>query len=149
MKIILIKDVENLGNAGDIKEVKSGHARNFLIPNKLAIQFTEGKLKSLNQKIAEEERKINRDVKNISKVLKQIAELTFEATVKTGEDDKVFGSITKQDLVDFLGENGISLDKKNLDLVSPIKTIGEHSVPVVFTADLKGELKVICSKEII
>lgn len=147
MKIILIKDVENLGSVGDIKEVKSGYARNFLIPNKLATQFTEGKLSSLNQEIAEEERKINRDAKNISKILKQIDGLTFETTMKTGEDDKVFGSITKQDLVDFLSENGVNLDKRNIDLVSPIKNLGEHNIPVVFSSELKGELKVICSKE--
>jgi len=147
MKVILKEDVHNLGQQGDIVEVKAGYARNYLMPQKLAILFTKQQKKSIEEAQRVEERKLEREKSQLESVLKQIEELSLSLKMQSEEDNKLFGSVTKLDIVKLLEENGITIDKKYVDLSSPIKTLGEHKVDIVFTKEMSGSFTLTVEKE--
>ena len=147
MKIILTKDVNNLGSVGDVVTVKSGYARNFLFPNKLAILFSEKQHNAVKVASQLEERKLERKKDDLIEVIGQIKVLELSMKMKSEDGEKLFGSVTKQDLSDLLKENGIEVDKKFINLDNPIKTLGNHEVEVVFTKDVSGSFSILIEKE--
>ena len=116
MKVILKEDVQNLGQQGDVVEVKAGYARNYLMPKRLAILFTEQQQKSIEEAQKVELRKLEREKDQIDSVLKDIKALSLSLKMKSEEDNKLFGSVTKLDIVNLLEENGVKIDKKYIDL---------------------------------
>tara|TARA_A100000164_G_scaffold63747_1_gene52467 strand:+ start:1003 stop:1449 length:447 start_codon:yes stop_codon:yes gene_type:complete len=147
MKVILKEDVQNLGQQGDVVEVKAGYARNYLMPKRLAILFTEQQQKSIEEAQKVELRKLEREKDQIDSVLKDIKALSLSLKMKSEEDNKLFGSVTKLDIVNLLEENGVKIDKKYINLASPIKTLGEHTVNVSFTKDMSESFTVLVEKE--
>ena len=147
MKVILKEDVQNLGQQGDVVEVKSGYARNYLMPQKLAILFTKQQKKSIDEAHRVEERKLEREKDQLESVLKQVEDLNLSLKMQSEEDSKLFGSVTKLDIVKLLEENGVTIDKKYVDLSSPIKTLGEHKVNVVFTKEMSASFTLTVEKE--
>ena len=147
MKVILKEDVQNLGQQGDVVEVKPGFARNYLMPQKLAILFTKQQKKSIEEAQIVEKRKLEREKDQLESVLKQVEDLNLSLKMKSEEDNKLFGSVTKLDIVKLLEENGITIDKKYIDLSSPIKTLGEHKVNIVFTKEMSGSFTLAVEKE--
>ena len=147
MKVILKEDVQNLGQQGDVVEVKSGYARNYLMPQKLAILFTRQQKKSIEEAQRVEERKLEREKDQLEFVLKQVEDLSLSLKMQSEEDSKLFGSVTKLDVVKLLEENGITIDKKYVDLSSPIKTLGEHKVNIVFTKEMSASFTLTVEKE--
>ena len=147
MKVILKEDVQNLGQQGDVVEVKHGYARNYLMPQKLAILFTKQQKKSIEEAQIVEKRKLEREKDQLESVLKQVEDLNLSLKMQSEEDDKLFGSVTKLDIVKLLEENGITIDKKYIDLSSPIKTLGEHKVNIVFTKEMSGSFTLAVEKE--
>ena len=147
MKVILKEDVQNLGQQGDVVEVKSGYARNYLMPQKLAILFTKQQKKSIEEAQRVEERKLEREKDQLESVLKQVENLSLSLKMQSEEDSKLFGSVTKLDIVKLLEENGITVDKKYVDLSSPIKTLGEHKVNIVFTEEMSASFTLTVEKE--
>ena len=147
MKIILTKDVNNLGAVGDVVTVKSGYARNFLFPNRLAILFSEKQHNAVKVASQLEERKLERKKDDLIEVIDQIKALELSMKMKSEDGEKLFGSVTKQDLSDLLNENGIEVDKKFINLDNPIKTLGNHEVEVVFTKDVSGSFSILIEKE--
>ena len=147
MKVILKEDVQNLGQQGDVVEVKSGYARNYLMPQKLAILFTKQQKKSIDEAHRVEERKLEREMDQLESVLKQVEDLNLSLKMQSEEDSKLFGSVTKLDIVKLLEENGITIDKKYVDLSSPIKTLGEHKVNIVFTKEMSASFTLTVEKE--
>ena len=147
MKVILKEDVQNLGQQGDVVEVKSGYARNYLMPQKLAILFTKQQKKSIEEAQRVEERKLEREKGQLESVLKQVEDLSLSIKMQSEEDSKLFGSVTKLDIVKLLEENGITIDKKYVDLSSPIKTLGEHKVNIVFTKEMSASFTLTVEKE--
>ena len=147
MKVILKEDVQNLGQQGDVVEVKPGYARNYLMPQKLAILFTKQQKKSIEEAQIVEKRKLEREKDQLESVLKQVEDLNLSLKMQSEEDDKLFGSVTKLDIVKLLEENGITIDKKYIDLSSPIKTLGEHKVNIVFTKEISGCFTLAVEKE--
>ena len=147
MKVILKEDVQNLGQQGDVVEVKSGYARNYLMPQKLAILFTKQQKKSIEETQRVEERKLEREKDQLESVLKQVEDLSLSLKMQSEEDSKLFGSVTKLDIVKLLEENGITIDKKYVDLSSPIKTLGEHKVNIVFTKEMSASFTLTVEKE--
>ena len=147
MKVILKEDVQNLGQQGDVVEVKSGYARNYLMPQKLAILFTKQQKKSIEEAQIVEKRKLEREKDQLESVLKKVEDLNLSLKMQSEEDDKLFGSVTKLDIVKLLEENGITIDKKYIDLSSPIKTLGEHKVNIVFTKEISGSFTLAVEKE--
>ena len=147
MKVILKEDVQNLGQQGDVVEVKSGYARNYLMPQKLAILFTRQQKKSIEEAQRVEERKLEREKDQLESVLKQVEDLSLSLKMQSEEDSKLFGSVTKLDVVKLLEENGITIDKKYIDLSSPIKTLGEHKVNIMFTKEMSASFTLTVEKE--
>ena len=147
MKVILKEDVQNLGQQGDVVEVKPGFARNYLMPQKLAILFTKQQKKSIEEAQIVEKRKLEREKDQLESVLKQVEDLNLSLKMQSEEDNKLFGSVTKLYIVKLLEENGITIDKKYIDLTSPIKTLGEHKVSIVFTKEMSGSFTLAVEKE--
>lgn len=147
MKLILIQDVDNVGNEGDIVDVKPGFGRNFLIPQKLAITFSKSQLKHVEEKRNQEDRKIERQKDVLVDLLDKVSDLNITVKMKSEDGEKLFGSITKLDIEKLLLEKDIVFDKKYIDLSSPIKTLGEHEVHVKFSNDISGSFKLTIEKE--
>lgn len=147
MKVILKEDVHNLGQQGDVVEVKAGYARNYLMPQKLAILFTKQQKKSIEEAQRVEDRKLEREEGQLESVLKQVEALSLSLKMQSEEDSKLFGSVTKLDIVKLLEGNGITIDKKYIDLSSPIKTLGEHKVNIVFNKEMSSSFMLTIEKE--
>ena len=147
MKLILTQDVDNVGNEGDVVDVKPGFGRNFLIPQKLAITFSKSQLKQVEEKRSQEDRKIDRQKDVLLDLLSKVADL--DITIKMNSEDgvKLFGSVTKLDIEKLLIANNIVFDKKYIDLSAPIKTLGEHEINVKFSNDIAGSFKLTIEKE--
>ncbi len=147
MKIILTKDIENLGNEGDVINVKSGFARNFLLPKGLAINFSSHQLTKIENQLKQQERKIEREKESLSDILNQISGLEVSIKAKSEDNERLFGSVTKADIEQLLLERNIQIDKKYMDLKSPLKTLGLHEVEVKFNSELSGSFKINIEKE--
>ena len=147
MKLILTKDVDNVGNEGDIVDVKPGFGRNFLIPQKLAVIFSKSQLKQVEEKRSREDRKIERQKDILVDLLDKVSDLNITITMKSEDGEKLFGSVTKLDIEKLLLEKDIVFDKKYIDLSSSIKTLGEHEVHVKFSNDISGSFKLTIEKE--
>ncbi|MEC7918764.1 MAG: 50S ribosomal protein L9 [Candidatus Neomarinimicrobiota bacterium] len=147
MKLILKKDVENVGNEGDVVDVKPGFGRNFLIPQKLAITFSKSQLKRIEEKRIQEDRKIEKQKDVLLDLLEKVSELDIAIKMKSEDGKKLFGSVTKIDIEKLLVEKDIIFDKKYIDLPSPIKTLGEHDINVKFSSDISGSFKLVIEKE--
>ncbi|MEO7082744.1 MAG: 50S ribosomal protein L9 [Gemmatimonadaceae bacterium] len=142
MEIILRQGVENLGKPGDVVKVKSGYARNYLLPHGLAYEATPGNLKRIQQErdrldAAENERRAA--ASTIAERLEQVS-LTFSARV--GDEGKLFGSVTSTDIATQLEAQGFHIEKRQIDLHEPIKALGVYRVPIRLHADVKPEVRV-------
>ena len=144
MQVILKKDVQNLGEAGDLVNVKDGYARNFLIPQNAAEIATEGALKNREQNLARikaKQEKLHKEALELAEKIEKFAELKLSA--KAGESGKLFGTITTKKLTEELkAQSGIEVDRKNVSLNAPINKIGEYSMLIKLTSKVKTELKV-------
>lgn len=147
MKVILMKDIENLGNEGDIISVKPGFARNFLLPKGLAINFSSHQLTKIENQLKQQERKIEREKESLSDILNQISGLEVSIKAKSEDNERLFGSVTKTDIEQLLLEHNIQINKKYIDLKSPLKTLGLHEVEVKFNSELSGSFKINIEKE--
>jgi large subunit ribosomal protein L9 len=147
MKVLLIKDVYNLGRAGDVKRVADGYARNFLIPQKMAVIASAGALRQIEkiQAAAAKQRELlNEEMSGLAEQLKGL-ELTFKA--KMGETGKLYGSITQQMIMDAVNEKlNTNLDRHLLES-QPLREAGEHMVRIRLTFDLIPEVKVIVESD--
>lgn len=142
MDVILTKDVENLGTAGEIVRVKPGYGRNFLIPRGMALLATRGNMaqhEHHKRSIQREQEKIRAEYEKLAERLKGTS---VSIARKAGKDDKLFGSVGVRDIVEALEAQHIALDRKLIQLPEPIRTVGTHEVAVRFTADVSVSLKV-------
>lgn len=143
MKVLLLKDVYKLGNAGDVKRVAGGYARNYLIPQGLAVLATPKAIEqseSLRQVALEERARLNTELASTAEV---IHDLMLYFPVRASEQGRLYGSITHQNIADaVMAEKGIRIDRRTL-MHPPIKDLGVYAVPVRLTADLVPNLKVV------
>jgi len=128
MKIILKLDIKYLGIKNDIIDVKSGYARNYLIPKKMAIVATLSNIKNIKENIKHSKDRDVRIYENAQKIIDKINKINLKIFIKKSEKDKIFGSVTIVQILDALKSYDISLNKKNIVLNDPIKTIGFHKV---------------------
>ncbi|KAB2824836.1 MAG: 50S ribosomal protein L9 [Candidatus Dadabacteria bacterium] len=142
MKVIFISDVESIGRQGEIKDVKEGLARNYLLPKKLAITATPGNLKIWEQKSVALKKKEDKVKGEAEKFASKLNGLEIKIPVKVGEEEKIFGSVTSQSISDALGELGYEVSKKQIDLESPIKTLGKHEVTLKVHHDVSAVISV-------
>jgi large subunit ribosomal protein L9 len=142
MKVILRESDKKLGNEGDVIEVKAGFARNYLFPRNLAVKADASHMKRL-----EHDRKVlsDRNEKHL-KQARQLAEKVGKASctisVQVGEEEKIFGSVTTMDIAEALAKEGLEIDKKDIHLDEPIKSIGVFTVPVKLAPEVEASLKV-------
>tara|TARA_B100001175_G_scaffold143746_1_gene122067 strand:- start:45 stop:491 length:447 start_codon:yes stop_codon:yes gene_type:complete len=147
MKIILLQTYENLGQIGEIVNVKSGYARNFLIPNKIASIATDDNIQYYNKWIENQKIKEAKNRKNLELLSNQLDKLTLKFELKAGENDKLFGSVTSQMISDELDKKGYSIDKKEIILDESLKEIGNHFVHIHLDESLKPKIKVKIAAE--
>jgi large subunit ribosomal protein L9 len=147
MKIILLQTYETLGQIGEIVNVKAGYARNFLIPNKIASIATDDNIQYYNKWIENQKIKEAKNRKNMELLSNQLDKLTLKFEVKTGENDKLFGSVTSQMISDKLEKKGYSIDKKEIILEDSLKEIGNHFVYIHLDENLKPKIKVKITAE--
>jgi len=146
-EVILRQKVKKLGNQGDTIRVKTGYARNYLIPQGLAVVATPGNLqmiKAQKQQAEIHQRKALDDANRMSKKLKK---LSLTASVQVGEEDRIFGSVTAMTISNLLKEQGYKIEKKDILLDEPIKALGLYSVPVKLQGDIQVEVKIYVIKE--
>ncbi len=147
MKVILLQDVEKLGKKFEVKEVKEGYARNFLIPNKLAKPATKESLKWLEIQKEIEEKKAEQELKKFQELATKIDGTELVIPVKVGEENQLFEKITAQKISDKLKETGINIEKEQIQLEEPIKELGEFPIKIKFPHNLEAELRLIVTEE--
>ena len=143
MKVIFIKDLKNQGKKGEIKEVKDGYAKNFLIKNGYAVKETKETLTKLKRDKQTEEKEIKENIKKAEKLKKELETKTYKFQVKTGKNDKVFGSISAKQIKDEIGKN---IDKKQINITHPIQSLGFHNVEINLYKDIKAIIKIEVTK---
>jgi large subunit ribosomal protein L9 len=146
MRVILKKEVANLGDAGDIVNVKPGYGRNFLIPRGLAILASEGSIKQVEhqQRLAESIRR--QQVDEARAVGEKLSATSITIRREAGDDDKLFGSVTNRDVAEALAAEGIEVDRKTIQLDDHIRTLGLFQVPVRLHRDVTATVKVYVMK---
>ena len=147
MKIILRKDFEKLGKAGEIIETKHGYARNYLIPNGIAVAATSANMKIYEQERRAIERKTQQEMEEAQKFAAKLNGLSITATVQVGEEDKVFGAVTSQNIADLLVEKGVEVDRKKINLEEPLKALGVFEVPIKLHSQVEAQIKVWVVRE--
>lgn len=144
MKVIFIKDVKGQGKKGEIKEVKDGYAKNFLIKNGYAVQETKESLKALERDNKRKEQEDETKKAEANKLKKEIEKEKLSFTIKTGEGDKVFGSISVKQIKEKLEK--YNLDKKQLIIKNPISSLGFHEIEINLYKDITAKLKIEVKK---
>ena len=147
MEVILRQDLDELGLEGDIVNVAKGYARNYLVPNGVALEATPQNMKALELQMKKIEVKRLKGRQDAEKVKEKMAEIVVNLSQKAGEEGKLYGSVTTMDIAANLEAQGIKIDRRKIVLDKPIKTLGEHAVPVRIYPEVTGSLKVVVSAE--
>jgi large subunit ribosomal protein L9 len=147
MDVILREDVEKLGKSGEVVSVKDGYARNFLLPRGLAYLATDGNKRRLEAEQRQRDRRTAAEVAGARDLATRLATVSLSFSMKAGEGDKLFGSVTAADIAERLAAEGLKVDRKHIELEEPIKALGVYKVPVRLHADVKPEVRVWVVKE--
>ena len=147
IKVILTKDVEKFGKKGDIKNVATGYARNFLIPNKSAVLATAGNLKDLEEQKEIEAQQAEEELHLYQEIASQLDGQEVEIPSKIDDDGKLYGSINTQKISDILKTKGFEIAKDQIKLENPIKEIGEYDINCELPHGLEAKIKVIVTEE--
>jgi large subunit ribosomal protein L9 len=142
MKVILREDLPDIGQAGQTVEVKAGYGRNFLIPRNLAIPATKANLRAIDEVRKQKTIREKKARRQAEVVKDRIEKLSVSASVLVGEEDRVFGSVTAYDIVELLEQEGVTIDKRAVQLDDPIKALGVYTVPIKVDKDVIANLKV-------
>ncbi|HEV8639774.1 MAG TPA: 50S ribosomal protein L9 [Methylomirabilota bacterium] len=147
MKVILLDDIAKVGRRGEVRDVSDGYARNFLIPKKLALSATEGNLTNLEHIKKQQEAKASRVKAGAEALQARIESLVYEERRQASEEGKLFGSVTPQDVVDFLAAQGLKIERRRVQLEEPIKALGEAAVAIRLHPEVTAHLKVNVVRE--
>ena len=147
VNLILQEDVPALGDAGDLVKTKVGYARNYLLPKGKAILATESKIKQLehNKRVVEE--KLAKQLKDLSALRDRLQNLALSFVAKSGEEGKLFGSVTSAHVAALLSEKGFEIDRRKIVLAEPIKEVGDHKVPIRLRGEVVAEVTVSVTAE--
>ena len=147
MKIILLQDVKNLGDEGQVVEVKNGYGRNFLIPNKMGRLATLNSISAWEEERRQSARKLARKKGDAENLAKEIESLELVITAKVGEENRIFGSVTSQDIAKALAGHGIEIDRKQIQLDEDIRTLGVYSATIKVHSEVSCQVKVRVDSE--
>lgn len=142
MKLILTQDVDKLGRAGDVVNVKEGYARNFLLPNNKAKAATPGNMKLLEARKKKEDLENERKAEAARALANRLSNISLTISAEAGEEDKLFGSVTGDMISDRLKDEGVEIDKKDIVIEEPIKKLGVYQVTVKVHPLVKAALRV-------
>lgn len=142
MKVIFIKDLKKQGKKGEIKEVKDGYAQNYLIKNGYAIKVTEKNLETYEKEKQEEKALFNAQKEEAIKLKQTLEKVTLLFKVKTGEQDRVFGSISAKQIKDELNKKGYKIEKRQIELTGSLSSLGFHNVKINLFKEVTASLKV-------
>jgi large subunit ribosomal protein L9 len=149
MEVILKEDVNKLGSRGDVVKVAEGYGRNYLLPRKLAIVANEGNKAVIAQMKAAAVRRSAKEKSQAEELAKQFEGLSVSFQRRSGEHDQLFGSVTSGDIAEGVIKKGINLDRRQIQLHDPLKTLGEFTVSVKLHKDVTAHLKVVIEKEVV
>lgn len=141
MKILLKQDYANLGSSGEVVDVKSGYARNYLIPNRIAMPLTKGNLKVFEEEQKRAEMQVRREEFESEDLAKKLEKVSVTATVTVGEDDRIFGTVTNQNISDLLKDKGFEIDKKIISIDEPVKALGIYPVTINLHKNVETKIK--------
>ena len=147
MEVILKEDVAKLGSRGDVVKVAEGFGRNYLLPRKLAIEASAGNKAVIEQMKAASVRRSAKEKTQAEELAKQFDGLSATFQRRSGEHDHLFGSVTSGDIADAIAKKGINLDRRQIQLHEPLKTLGEFTIPVKLHKEVTAHLKVVIEKE--
>jgi len=148
MKVILLTDVSGKGKAGEVKEVSQGYAKNFLLPQGLALTATPAAIKEAELRIRKEKALESADQAKLVELAKQIEGTEIHLQARVGSGERLFGSITAADIAEELNRVvGSSIDKRNIDIDKPLRQAGNYEVTVKLAKDLKPQIRVIIEQE--
>jgi large subunit ribosomal protein L9 len=147
MKVILMTDVPALGQRGETRDVASGYARNFLLPRKLAVPATPANLKNVEHLKRQRAREEERALETARATAERIEGLTLAVTARASEDGRLYGSVSPQDVVEFLERHKISVEKRRVAMDEPIKAVGDYKVAVRLHGDVTAALTVTVKAE--
>ena len=142
MQVLLMEEVTKLGKPGDRVEVKAGFARNFLFPRRLAIEVSEGNLRALAQLAAQRKNRVAQEQTEATTLAGRLAGVTLRLARRAGEQDKLYGSVTTQDLEEALAAQGFRVDRRKIQLDEPIKALGRFPVALRLHAEVTAEMAV-------
>lgn len=147
MEVVLMKDYEKLGKALDVIAVKDGYARNYLIPSGIAVPATESNKRKVADAKRNAEQREEKKSKEAQELSKKIEQVPCTIPVKVGDEEKIFGSVTAQEISDFLKKEGFDVEKRQVELDEPIKQLGVYSIKINLYRDVSARLKVWVVKE--
>ena len=147
MKVILLKDIETLGSAGEVVEVKNGYGRNFLIPRNEALVASVANMAQFESRRKQQETLAERDRRAAEALAKQLEAESITAQVKVGEEDRLFGSVTSQNVAELLDEKGYELDRRAIHLEDPIRELGVYNIEVRLHPEVTAAVKLWVVKE--
>ncbi len=142
MEVILTENIEKLGKMGDLVKVSDGYARNYLLPKGLAMQATKRSIKQLEHSKRLVEAKRLRDMKDAQSISDRLESLKITIGAKVGEEEKLFGSVTRMNIADALKKEGMDINKKNILLADPIKTTGVFDVDIKIHQNINTKVRV-------
>ncbi len=147
MKIILKEDVENLGKRGAVVTVKDGYARNYLLPKGMAMRFTPGAVKVLEQERRMYETRQLKAKEDAQALAEKLEALELSVLKRAGDQDVLYGSVTPTDVADLLKDKGFTVDKRKIVLHEPIKKLGEYEIPIRLHPEVTPKVKLVVRKE--
>ncbi|MEY5040124.1 MAG: ribosomal protein [Actinomycetota bacterium] len=146
MKVLLRQDISGVGRRGDIVSVSSGHARNFLLPRGLAIAATDGAVVQATSMRRARDLREAADRESAQAIVAELAKRTIQVQAKAGSEGRLFGSVTASDIAQAVStQAGITLDRKSIEIASPIRTVGDHNVTVELFAGITGTISLSVS----
>jgi large subunit ribosomal protein L9 len=147
MKVILMTDVPALGHRGETRDVANGYARNFLLPRKLAVEATPANLKNVEHLKRQRAKEEDRALEAAKATAARIEVLTLSVTARASEDGRLYGSVSAQDVLEFLEKNHVPVEKRRIQLDDPIKAVGDYQVPIRLLGDVTASLTVSVAAE--
>ena len=147
MKVILLKDIETLGSAGEVVEVKNGYGRNFLIPRNEALVASAANMAQFESRRKQQETLAERDRRVAEALAKKLEAESITAQVKVGEEDRLFGSVTAQNVAELLDEKGYEVDRRAIHLEDPIRELGVYNIEVRLHPEVAAAVKLWVVKE--
>lgn len=147
MEIVLRERVDKLGGKGDVVNVSDGYARNYLLPKKLAVLATPANLKQIEQEKAAAVRREAKEKQEAEALAQQLSRVSLRVARKVGENDVLYGSVTSMDLAELLAGQGFTVDRRKIDLPEPLKSLGQHDVPIKLHREVTAFVKVEVVRE--